>query len=135
MASLFYGTSVFFRKLGLNTLSSPILGATLTSGTSWCIITIILTTSGNTKRLVQVKKPSFIYFAVGGCTTCIAWLSFFHALNIGRVAIVTPIATSYSLFTLFLSYLLLRDMERMSLKIIFSTILIVGGIILLSFVK
>jgi uncharacterized membrane protein len=135
MASLFYGTSVFFRKLGLNTLSSPILGATLTSGTSWCIITIILTTSGNTKRLVQVKKPSFIYFVVGGCTTCIAWLSFFHALNIGRVAIVTPIAASYSLFTLFLSYLFLRDMERMSLKIIFSTILIVGGIILLSSVK
>jgi transporter family protein len=134
-ASLFYGVSVFFRKLGLNTLSSPILGATLTSGTSWCIITIVLATSGNMKRLVQVKKRSFIYFVLGGCATCIAWLSFFHALNIGRVVIVTPIATSYSLFTLFLSYLLLRDMERMSLKIIFSTILIVGGIVLLSFVK
>jgi hypothetical protein len=54
---------------------------------------------------------------------------------IGRVAIVTPIATSYSLFTLFLSYLFLRDMERMSSKIIFGTILIVGGVILLSLVK
>jgi uncharacterized membrane protein len=135
IASLFYGVSVFFRKLGLNTLSSPILGATLTSGTSWCIITIILTTSGNMKKLAQVKKRSFIYFFLGGCATCIAWLSFFHALNIGRVAIVTPIATSYSLFTLFLSYLFLRDMERMSLKIIFGTILIVGGVILLSLVK
>ena len=134
-ASLFYGISVFFRKLGLNTLSSPILGATVTSGISWCILTIVLTTSGNMKRLAQVKKRGFIYFILSGCATCIAWLSFFHALNIGRVAIVTPIATSYSLFTLFLSYLLLRDMERMSLKIIFSTILIVGGIILLSIVK
>jgi uncharacterized membrane protein len=134
-ASLFYGASVFFRKIGLNTLSSPILGATLTSGTSWCIITIILTTSGNMKQLAQVKRRSFIYFFLGGCATCIAWLSFFHALNIGRVAIVTPIATSYSLFTLFLSYLFLRDMERMSLKIIFGTILIVGGVVLLSLVK
>jgi uncharacterized membrane protein len=135
MASLFYGTSVFFRKLGLNTLSSPILGATLTSGTSWCIITIILTTSGNMKKLAQVKRRSFIYFFLGGCATCIAWLSFFHALDKGRVAIVTPIATSYSLFTLFLSYLFLRDTERMSLKIIIGMILIVGGVILFSLVK
>ncbi len=135
LASLFYGVSVFFRKLGLNTLSSPILGATLTSGTSWVILIIALTTSGNMKQLAQVKKQGFIYFFLGGCATCIAWLSFFHALNIGRVAIVTPIATSYSLFTLFLSYLFLRDMERMSLKIIFGTILIVGGVILLSLAK
>jgi transporter family protein len=87
------------------------------------------------KELAQVKKRSFIYFFLGGCATCIAWLSFFHALNIGRVAIVTPIATSYSLFTLFLSYLFLRDMERISLRIILGTILIVGGVVLLALVK
>lgn len=135
IAPLFYGVSVFFRKLGLNTLSSPILGATHTSGTSWCILSIVLATSGNMKKLAHVKKRRFIYFFLGGCATCIAWLSFFHALNIGRVAIVTPIATSYSLFTLSLSYLFLRDMERMGSKIIFGTILIVGGVILLSLVK
>jgi uncharacterized membrane protein len=135
MASLLYGVSVFFRKLGLNTLSSPILGATLTSGTSWCILTIVLTTSGNIKSLAQVKKRSLIYFGFGGCATCIAWLSFFHALDIGRVAVVTPIATSYSLVTLFLSFLLLRDMEQMSLKIILGTVLTVAGIALLSLAK
>ncbi len=131
-ASLFYGVSVFFRKCGLNIVSSPILGATVTLGTSWCLITIFLFTSGNAKGLFQVKKESLIYFVMGGIATCIGWLALFHALNIGKVIIVSPIATSYSLVTLFLSYLLLRKVEQLSLKIIVGTILIVGGVILLS---
>lgn len=134
-ASIFYGVSIFLRKLGLNIVSSPILGATLTSGTSWCVITIFLFTSGSVKGLFQVKKQSFIYFVIAGITTCIGWLSLFHALNIGKVVIVTPIATSYSLVTLLLSYLLLRKVERLSLKIVVATILIVGGVILLSLIK
>ncbi len=134
-ASIFYGVSVFFRKLGLNTLSSPLLGATFTSGTSWGILAIILMTSNNFKNLFQVKKKSFIYFVIGGCLTCIGWLSFFHALNIGKVVIVAPIVDSYSLLTLFLSFLLLRNVEQMSLKIVVATFLIVGGVLLLSLIK
>jgi len=135
MASIFYGISVFFRKLGLNMLSSPILGATVTSGTSWCILALLLTTSGNAQKLYQIKKESFIYFAIGGGVTCIAWLSLFHALNIGKVVIVTPIASTYSLFTLLLSYFLLRHVEQIKLKIVAATILIVGGVVLLALVK
>ncbi len=134
-ASIFYGVSVFLRKLGLNIISSPILGATLTLGTSWCMITIFLFTSGSAKRLFQVKKQSFIYFIMGGISTCIGWLALFSALNIGKVVIVTPIATSYSLVTLLLSYLLLRKVERLSLKVVVATILIVGGVILLSVIR
>ena len=134
-ASAFYGVYIFLRKLGLNRLDSPILGATFTSGMSWCLLALFLSTSGNTERLFQVKKKSFIYFFMGGVVTCVAWLSFFHALSIGKVVIVTPIASTYSLFTLCLSYLLLRHVERISLKIGVATILIVGGVILLSLSK
>jgi uncharacterized membrane protein len=102
---------------------------------SWCLLALFLSTSGNTERLFQVKKKSFIYFFMGGVVTCVAWLSFFHALSIGKVVIVTPIASTYSLFTLCLSYLLLRHVERISLKIGVATILIVGGVILLSLSK
>lgn len=135
MASLLYGVSVFIRKLGLNVVNSPILGATFTSGTSWFILLVFLVISGNHKRLFQIKKQSLTYFFMAGGATCIAWLSIFHALNIGRIVIVSPIASSYSLVTLFLSYLLLRNTEQISLKIVLSTILIVGGIIVLSFAK
>ncbi|MDI7259458.1 MAG: EamA family transporter [Thermodesulfobacteriota bacterium] len=102
---------------------------------SWVILAILLTTSGNAKRLFQIKTQSLIYFLIGGGTTCIAWLALFYALQIGRVSIVTPIASSYSFFTLFLSCLLLRQVERVNLKIVLATILIVGGIVILSLFK
>jgi uncharacterized membrane protein len=134
-ASIFYGVSVFLRKLGLTVVGSPILGATLTLGTSWCLITVFLFTSGNAKGLFQIKKQSFIYFIIGGILTCIGWLALFSALNIGKVIIVSTIATSYSLVTLVLSYLFLRKVERLSLKIVLATVLIVGGVVLLSVIK
>jgi len=135
MASVFYGLSVFVRKLGLNVLGSPILGAAFTSGTSWLILTVSLVAGGHVNQLSKVTRQSFIYFLLGGGATCVAWYSLFNALHIGRVSIVTPIATSYSLVTLFFSYVLLRKVERINRRIVAATVLVVGGIILLSLAK
>ena len=135
IASVFYGVSVFVRKLGLNVLGSPILGATFTSGTSWLILTASLVAGGHVNQLSKVTRQSFIYFLLGGGATCVAWYSLFNALHIGKVSIVTPIATSYSLVTLFFSYVLLRKVERINRRIVAATVLVVGGIILLSLAK
>jgi len=135
IASVFYGVSVFVRKLGLNVLGSPILGATFTSGTSWLILTASLVAGGHVNQLSKVTRQSFIYFLLGGGATCVAWYSLFNALHIGKVSIVTPIATSYSLVTLFFSYVLLRKVERINRRIVTATVLVVGGIILLSLAK
>jgi uncharacterized membrane protein len=135
IASVFYGVSVFVRKLGLNVLGSPILGATFTSGTSWLILTVSLVAGGHVNQLSKVTRQSFIYFLLGGGATCVAWYSLFNALHIGKVSIVTPIATSYSVVTLFFSYVLLRKVERINRRIVAATVLVVGGIILLSLSK
>jgi transporter family protein len=131
-ASLFYGVSTYLRKIALNTAGSTIIGATFTTATSWCILLILLSTTGNLKYLSQVKKPAFIYFIAAGAMTCLGWLSFFHALNVGRITIVSPITSSSSLVTLILSYFLLRNVEHISFKIVIATILVVSGIMLLS---
>ena len=135
LASIFYGVSVFFRKMGLNVLGSPILGATFTSGTSWVITFIFLMATGNGKGLLALKKESLFYFVIGGSLTCLGWYALFNALHLGRVSIVTPIATSYSLVTLLLSYLLLRETERITPKIVLATILVIAGVVMLSVAK
>jgi uncharacterized membrane protein len=135
LASVFYGVSVFFRKLGLNMVTSPILGAMCTSGTSWIIFTITFLSRGHVRKAFEVRKRSLVYFFLGGVGTCIGWLSLFTALSLGRVSIVTPIATSYSLVTLLMSYVLLRRVERITLRILLATVLVVGGVVLLSISK
>jgi uncharacterized membrane protein len=135
MASFLYGVSVFFRKLGLVTLQSPILGAMVTSGTSWCIFAVTLMVRGNVQNLYRIRRRSLIYFILGGVLTCVAWLAAFTALSIGRVSIVTPIATCYSLITLLLSYALLRRAERITATIVLATALIIGGVVILSLAR
>jgi uncharacterized membrane protein len=128
LASLCYGTSLFFRKLGLNLCGSPILGALFTGGTSWVIIATAITTSRNYTQFWEVRRESLVYFLMAGCSTCVSWYSLFHALHLERVSIVTPIATSYSLLTLLLSHLFLKDVERITRRVVIASVLVVGGI-------
>ena len=128
LASLCYGTSLFLRKVGLNLCGSPILGVLFTGGTSWVIIATAIAASRNYTRFGEVRRKSLLYFLIAGCSTCVAWYSLFHALHLERVSIVTPIATSYSLLTLPLSYLFLRNMERITRRVVLGTVLVVGGI-------
>jgi bacterial/archaeal transporter family protein len=128
LASFCYGTSLFVRKLGLNVWGSPILGVLFTGGTSWVIIACTIVSSKNYTRFREVRRGSLLYFLMAGCSTCIAWYSLFHALHLERVSIVTPIATSYSLLTLVLSQLFLRDVERITRHVVVATVLVVGGI-------
>lgn len=131
-ASIFYGVSIFFRKKGLNMLGSPITGATITTGTSWCILLIILVANGTLKKLSAVKKQSIPYFIMAGGASSIGWISLFYALHIGKVVIVSPLANLSTLITLILGFTLLRDTEQITFKVVIAGILVVGGVILLS---
>ena len=130
-AAIFYGVSVFLRKFGLLATASPVLGAAVTAGTSWCILTLLMMKQGRVRALIDVSRNGLTYFILGGTMTCVAWLSYFSALNIGRVALVAPIANSYSLLTMFLSYIGLRNVERITITTIAATGCVVGGIALL----
>lgn len=68
-------------------------------------MTIFLFTGGSARVLFQVNKRSLIYFVI---------------------------SSSYSLITLMLSFLLLRNVEQLSFKIVIATILVVGGVALLT---
>jgi uncharacterized membrane protein len=135
LASVFYAVSMFFRKAGLNALAVPIVGATVTSGTSWVVTLVFLIATGNWHGLFAVKKESLGFFAVAGAMTSLGWCALFYALQLGTVSVVIPIATSYSLVTLLLSVLLLRQVERVTWKVVLATVLVVAGVVTLSLAK
>ena len=134
-AAICFGFSVFLRKVGLRIIDSPVLGATVTSGTSWLIFSLFMVAGGKMGGMGQVKKRALIYFLIAGGLSCATWLAYFQALNIGKVSIVSPIGGCYSLFTLILSGTLLRGAERISVKIVLATFLIVGGVVTLSLAR
>jgi uncharacterized membrane protein len=72
----------------------------ITAGTSWFVWTLLMMRRERISALLAIGRNGFTYFIMGGTMTGLVWLSYFSALNIGRVALVAPIASSYSLLTI-----------------------------------
>jgi uncharacterized membrane protein len=132
IAAVLYGTSVFLRKLGLNEVRSPILGAMMTSLSSWVLLTLFLSRKTIRRDFINLNRKATSFFLISGGCTSLAWLSLFYALSIGKVVVVSPVQTSHPLFTVLLSYLFLRNVERVTYKTFIGALLIITGISLLS---
>ena len=132
VAAGLYGTSIFLRKLGLDEGQSPIIGATITSASSWILVTALLSRGSIRRDFIQLNRKGVTCFLLSGGCTSLAWLFYFHALSISKVVSVTPIVNSHSLITVFLGFIFLKDVERVNHKIAGGAFLVVLGIFLIS---
>lgn len=123
------GFSEVFRKTGLLALHSPILGAAVANVTG-CLFTLsYMGLSGNLRGALVLPRRSLWYFLGSGFAVTAAWVLAFSALAGGALVRVTPLLTTSPLFTLLISYFFLKGIERITPKITFGAVLIVGGII------
>lgn len=132
IAAAFFGTSVFLRKLGLNNIPSPILGATITCTSSFVLLTLLFNRNITRRKLFSLNRRGVVFFLLSGGSTSLAWLSYFYALSIGKVVTVAPIINSNGVVTVFLSYLFLKKLEKINYKIVAGTFLVVVGVYLLT---
>ncbi|HEX2931309.1 MAG TPA: EamA family transporter, partial [Candidatus Binatia bacterium] len=70
-----------------------------------------------------------------GITISFAMTCIYYALDLGKVSVVIPISSTGPLFSLILSALFLRDVERVTLRIVVSAAMIVSGVMLISWWK
>ncbi len=131
-AAALFGTSIFIRKLGLNEVQSPILGAMMTSLSSWILLTLFLSKKTIRRDFFNSKRKGIGFFLLSGLCTSLAWLSLFYALSMGKVVMVSPVINSHSLFTVLLSYLFLKNVEKVNHTTFIGTLLVIAGISLLS---
>jgi uncharacterized membrane protein len=72
---------------------------------------------------------------VAGVTENLGVLLVLVALSLGQVSVVTPFNGTAPLFVLALASLLLKDVERLTGRIVLGTVLIVLGVFLLTAVE
>jgi len=131
LSAFFYGLSDVVRKMGLNILSESLLGAQVgaTAGMLSFLLYLILT-----RRLgeIKVNRSSFAYFSATGIIVSIAWIFSFMAMQIGTVSIVSILTGATPLFSLLLSWLMLRGQEDLGYRVIFGSLVIVAGVSLVT---
>ncbi|MGD2141945.1 MAG: DMT family transporter [Candidatus Bathyarchaeota archaeon] len=131
LSAFSYALSNVIRKAALNIQSEPILGAQVGAVAGTISFLLYLAAAGRLKE-VRIGKKSLVYFSAAGIIASIGWISLMQATKMGRVSVVTTIVFSYPLFSLLLSWFLLREQESITNEVITGCVVIVAGVILVS---
>ncbi len=83
------------------------------------------------RDVLDAPRRTYAYFAGSGTLTAVALFSLFAALQIGRVVVVDPLAATAPLFTAVFAAVLLRDLERVTPRLVAGAVLIVVGVVLI----
>jgi DME family drug/metabolite transporter len=130
VAALLFAASTNIRKVGLELSDLPILGAAITSSISLLILSItVLVSSRPRGPVLAVNSMAVKYFVIASLMSSIAFVFYFVSLSQGLLVRVQPIAATNPLFALLFSHLFLKDMERVTPRIVIGSALIFLGIL------
>ena len=131
VGSLAIAFSQIVRKESLNIYNQPLLGVAM-GYTAALIVYLLVIAFSKTSRTRKFSRQDIHLFWKPGVGIAAGWLLSFFALSQEMVSIVVPILQTELLFILFFAYIFLRNLEKISFKLIVNAILIVVGVILIS---
>jgi len=134
-ASALAGASQVVRKFGLAAVPHPFLAAAVTASSSFVVSILTLWYVEKSRETWKMNRHCFWWFLAAGVTISLGMVCIYYALDLGKVSVVIPISSTGPFFSLILTALFLRDVERVTLRIVLSAAMIVGGVLLLTLWK
>lgn len=133
IAALLFACSTNLRKMGLQRIDYPVMGAAITSTVSLTVVVIFILIEGARKdsQVLELPKEAFGFFIVAGIGSSVAFLLYFMALSASHVIKIQPIANTNPMFAIIFSYFFLRDEEQITHKTALGSLLILSGITLI----
>ena len=83
----------------------------------------------------MLNKQCLLFYLPAGVAVSLGMVAIYYALDLGKVTVVIPISSTGPFFALTLSALFLRDVERVTLKIVIGASLIIAGVLLITMWK
>jgi len=132
LSAFFAALTAILAKIGIKNINSNLATAIRTVVIlffAWGIVFY----QGLHKSLVHIPKYSWLFLILSGIATGLSWLFYFRALQLGKASQVSPIDKLSLVLTIFLAGLFLK--EKITLPIIFGSILMTAGAIIISLAK
>jgi drug/metabolite transporter (DMT)-like permease len=126
LAALGFAIRDIVSRHGLATYPEPMIAAAAATFAS-----VVLMWALAMARIVPVARPPAVglgWLALSGLCECLAYLTMWRALAAAPVSIVSPLVHAQPLFTIVLAAIFLRDVERMTWRIVAASLLIVAGV-------
>jgi len=122
-------------RLGLLQIESPIVGAAIAASTSFATMSVMYAAFEEKKPLGHSVQRGLTLFAGAGFMNFLSYVFAYTALSMERVSLMSPLINGSSLFILPLSALFLKDLEKITARIIGATLLVLLGVFLISWEK
>jgi uncharacterized membrane protein len=131
-ASALAGASQVVRKFGLAAVPHPFLAAAVTATSSLIVSVLTMWYVEKTQETWKMNRHCFGWFLAAGIAVSLAMICIYFALDLGQVSVVIPISSTGPFFSLILTAVFLRDVERVTPRIVLSAAMIVGGVIMIT---
>jgi len=135
IASALAGATQVARKFGLASVPHPFLAAAVTATSSFVVSVLTMWYVEKTQETWKMNRQCFWWFLAAGVTVSLSMVCIYYALDRGKVSVVIPVSSTGPLFSLILTAIFLRDVERVTSRIVLSAAMIVGGVLLISLWK
>jgi uncharacterized membrane protein len=131
IASLSYGISMVFRKIGIDIGTDAVTAAAVTTTSSWFFASLYSLFSGGIHN-IRCTRKEFGFFVIAGIFSSFGPVLIFFALQYADLVVVAPLASTTPLFVLIMSYIFIRADEIFTPKVVMGTLATVLGVMLVS---
>jgi drug/metabolite transporter (DMT)-like permease len=131
LGGLTLGLSTIIRKAALNLYDAPVLGIAVAYTFSFLPYAIVLALNTQTRKELALKRDLRLFW-VAGIGQAISWTLSFYALSLDTVSVINPVLSMEPIFVVILAYLFLRELERVTPRLIGSVALAVFGVVLVT---
>lgn len=130
LAALAYAVGNIIRRFGFVATDASSLEAVTLNETAAMLTLGTYLVVRRRDRISTANRAPIPYFVVAGIIGSAALFTLFHALSIGEVSLVDPIAGTAPLFATLFAYVLLRDVEAVTRGVVAGALLVViGGVL------
>lgn len=132
LASLSYGISMVFRKVGIHVADvDAVTASAVTMTTSWLLATLYLLAT-RSFGTIRCNRRESVFFLIAGIVSSFGPVFAYAALPHAGLVVLAPVAATTPLFVLVVSYMFIRADEIFTPRVVLGTMATVAGVILVT---
>ena len=112
-------------RWGLREYGDALVAAAAAAATS---LGVVLVFAGVRRARLHLPRAGLVLFGFSGLSEGLAYLALWRALALGEVSVVSPLVNAHSIVAIVLAAIFLRDLERVTWRIVLAAVLIVAGV-------
>ncbi len=127
-AAASYGGSAVLARHIVQEYTTPLAASAV--GLLFGTVYLFALSVGSLNSVSRLSRRAYLYLALAGATSGVGATFHLFALDRAPVVVVAPVSSIYPLVTLVLTFIFLKQVERISPRVVLGTVMAIAGVIL-----